>query len=65
MSFIFLEAKFGVPARISEAKFGDKPPQPPNMDVPPWDLPCKAPLGFFKSALSQNSVQPKSDVGCN
>ena len=35
LSFIFLEAKFGAPTRISEAKFGAKPPQPPNMEVPP------------------------------
>ena len=26
LSFIFLEAKFGAPTRISEAKFGSKPP---------------------------------------
>ena len=26
LSFIFLEAKFGAPTRISEAKFGAKPP---------------------------------------
>ena len=37
LSFIFLEAKFGAPTRISEAKFWAKPPRPPNMDVPPWD----------------------------
>ena len=36
LSFIFLEAKFGAPTRISEAKFGAKPPRPPNMEVPPW-----------------------------
>ena len=36
LSFIFLEAKFGAPTRISEAKFGAKPLRPPNMDVPPW-----------------------------
>ena len=38
-SFIFLEAKFVAPTRISEAKFGAKPPppRPPNMEVPPWD----------------------------
>ena len=35
LSFIFLEAKFGAPTRISEAKFGAKPPRPPNMEVPP------------------------------
>ena len=29
LSFIFLEAKFGVPTRISEAKFGANPPPPP------------------------------------
>ena len=34
LSLIFLEAKFGAPTRISEAKFGVKPPQPPNMEVP-------------------------------
>ena len=28
LSFIFLEAKFGAPTRISEAKFGSKPPPP-------------------------------------
>ena len=31
LSFIFLEAKFGAPTRISEAKFGAKP----DMEVPP------------------------------
>ena len=36
LSFIFLEAKFAAPTRISEAKFGAKPPRPPNMEVPPW-----------------------------
>ena len=35
LSFIFLEGKFGAPTRISEAKFGVKPPRPPNMEVPP------------------------------
>ena len=35
LSFIFLEAKFGAPTRISKANFGAKPPQPPNMEVPP------------------------------
>ena len=35
LSFIFLEAKFGAPTRISETKFGAKPPRPPNMEVPP------------------------------
>ena len=35
LSFIFLEAKFGAPTRISEAKFGAKPPRSPNMEVPP------------------------------
>ena len=36
LSFIFLEAKYGAPTRISEVKFGAKPPRPPNMEVPPW-----------------------------
>ena len=36
LSFILLEAKFGAATRISEAKFGAKPPRPPNMKVPPW-----------------------------
>ena len=37
LSFIFLEAKFGAPARISEAKFWAKPPlRPPDIEVPPW-----------------------------
>ena len=35
LSFIFLEAKFGASTRISEAKFGAKPPRPPDMEVPP------------------------------
>ena len=34
LSPIFLEAKFGVPTRISEANFGDKPPTS-NMEVSP------------------------------
>ena len=40
LSFIFLEAKFGARTRISEAKFGAKPSQPPNMEVllPPGNL---------------------------
>ena len=38
LSFIFLEAKFGAPTRISEAKFGAKPPRPSNMEVPPWEV---------------------------
>ena len=37
LSFILLEAKFGAPTRISETKFGAKPPsRPPNMEVPLW-----------------------------
>ena len=32
---IFLEAKFGAPTRISEAKFGAKPPRLPNTEGPP------------------------------
>ena len=35
-SLIFLEAKFEAPTRNSEADFGAKPPQPPNMEGPPW-----------------------------
>ena len=38
LSFIFLEAKFGAPTRISEAKFGAKLPRPPDMKVPPWGV---------------------------
>ena len=38
LSFIFLEEKFGAPTRISEAKFGAKPPRSPNMEVPPPGL---------------------------
>ena len=34
LSFVCLEAKFGALTRISEAKFGAKPPRPPNMEVP-------------------------------
>ena len=30
--------KFEAPTRISEAKFGAKPPRPPNMEVPPWEF---------------------------
>ena len=36
LSFMFFEAKVGAPTRISGAKFGAKPPRPPNMEVPPW-----------------------------
>ena len=43
LSFIFLEAKFGAPTRISEAKFGAKPP-----DLLIWKYP---PLGEFASAV--------------
>ena len=35
LSFILLEAKFRDPTRISDAKFGAKPPRPPDMEVPP------------------------------
>ena len=41
LSFIFLEAKFGAPTRISEAKFGSNPPpppRPPDMEVPSWEF---------------------------
>ena len=38
LSFIFLEAKFGAPTRISEAKFGAKPP-----DLLIWEYP----LGIY------------------
>ena len=39
LSFIVLEAKFGAPLRISEAKFGAKPSRPPNMEVlHPWAI---------------------------
>ena len=38
LSLISLEAKFGAPTRISEANFGAKPPLPPDMEVPPWDI---------------------------
>ena len=34
LSFIFLEAKFGAPTRISEVKFG---PKPPNLLI--WKYP--------------------------
>ena len=30
--------KFGALTRISEAKFGAKPPRPPNMEVPPLGI---------------------------
>ena len=33
-----MEAKFVAPTRVSEANFGVKPPQPPNMEVPPLGL---------------------------
>ena len=35
LSFIFLEAKFEAPTRISEANFEAKPHQSLNMEVPP------------------------------
>ena len=38
LSPIFLEAKFGAPTGISEAKFEAKPLRPPYMEVPPWAL---------------------------
>ena len=40
LSFIFLEAKFGAPTRISEAKFGAKPP-----DLLIWKYP--PPVGIY------------------
>ena len=48
LSLIFLEAKFGAPTRISEAKFGAKPP-----DLQIW----KYPLGF-----SEDVVLPAQDM---
>ena len=39
LSFIFLEAKFGAPTRISEAKFGAKPPDLLVWKYPPGELP--------------------------
>ena len=45
LSLIFLEAKFGTLTRISEANFGAKPPQPPNMEVPPGGE--RSRLAFF------------------
>ena len=38
LSFIFLEAKFGAPTRISEAKFGAKPPDFLIWKYPPGNL---------------------------
>ena len=38
LSFIFLEAKFGAPTRISEAKFGAKPPDLLIWKYPPGIL---------------------------
>ena len=38
LPFMFLEAKFVAPARISDAKFGGKTPRPANMEVPPGIL---------------------------
>ena len=35
LPFMFLEAKFVAPTRISDAKFGGKTPRPANMEVPP------------------------------
>ena len=35
LPFMFLEAKFVAPTRISDAKFGGKIPRPANMEVPP------------------------------
>ena len=52
LSFIFLEAKFGAPTRISEAKFATKPP-----DLLIW----KHPLGK-DAANSDKIVQTRSDV---
>ena len=44
LSFIFLEAKFGAPTRISEAKFGAKPP--PDLLI--WKYPPGvSPHNFF------------------
>ena len=38
LSFIFLEAKFGAPTRISEAKFGAKPPSLLIWKYPPLGI---------------------------
>ena len=40
MSFIFLEEKFGAPTRISEAKFGAKPPDLLTWKYPPGEFYC-------------------------
>ena len=45
LSFIFLEAKFGAPTRISEAKFWAKPP-PPDLLI--WKYPLSS---FIRLAL--------------
>ena len=59
LSFILLEAKFGAPTRISEAKFGAKPPRPPNMEVPPWGVTqCNFPCNIEK----RNQLQVTGDM---
>ena len=54
LSFIFLEAKFGAPTRISEAKFGAKPP-----DLLIW----KYPLGAHQPNILLNLLLAKYSAG--
>ena len=53
---IFLEAKFGAPTRISEAKFGAKPLRPPNIKVPPWKVLQNTEIHF---ALLTDTIESK------
>ena len=53
LSFIFLDAIFGAPTRISKAKFGAKPP-----DLLIW----KYPLGMYSVRIYSRGALPNKEV---
>ena len=66
LSLIFLEAKFGAPARISEANFGAKPPRPPDMEVFPLGevLHREMNFGQLVSGFPFNEISIACCQGC-
>ena len=65
LSFMFLEAKFGAPTRISEAKFGAKPPRPPDMKVPPWAPQLQSCSKFFRPVSVPRHLSVVSSIWCD
>ena len=62
LSLIFLEAKFGPPARISEANFGAKPPNLQIWKYPPGRFGFKMRL-LGKFGVLKRMLETKGAVG--